>query len=115
MVTQSQLTPPHCSPAQKDRALPQGPRGSPDSPWDPGTREGASPTIQRSEVPNPERLQQALGVLATNFIQLQIAPSPQGCSRGRGSPVPSPQCPHLATHVVCGSWNMAQGPSQKMG
>ena len=61
--------------------MPQGPRGSPNSPWDPGTREGASPTIQRSEVPNPERLQQALGVLATNFLQLQIAPSPQGCSR----------------------------------
>lgn len=45
--------------------------------------------------------------LATNFIQLQIAPSPWGCSSGDG------EHPLLAPHVVRGSRNMGQAPPKK--
>lgn len=55
------------------------------------------PTSQRSVT--PRQTQAGTGGLATNFIQLQIAPSPWGRSRG-GEPPSRTHCP-LPLAAVC--------------
>lgn len=94
---------------------PRSPRGCSSDPAAPrGWRRGGPDS---SEIRGHQRRKTQAGSwgLATNFIQLQIAPSPRGCSSGGGCSWTHTAHLFLAAHVVYGSWSMAQGPSKKLG